>query len=217
MDWMLLQNSNLFFKIAPDELRPMLKCLGAAERTFLKGTAIYRPGDSITSLAFLLEGCVHILREDYWGNQNLLTEIEPGELFGETFACLPGTLSNVEAVASMDSKILFIDMSKVLSSCSNACPYHACLVQNLSAVLARKNLMLNRKLEYLAQRTTREKLLSYLSAQSQQAGSPSFEISFNRQQLADYLSIDRSAMSKELCRMRDEGLLRFQKNRFELL
>lgn len=139
-----------------------------------------------------------------------------GELFGEVYACLGDDEILYNAVAVKQSIVIFLDISRVLTMCPSACRFHGQIIQNLLSVLASKNKILTQKLEHMSQRTTREKLLSYLSEQSLRAGSPSFEIPFNRQQLADFLSVDRSAMSNELCKMRDEGILLFDKNRFVL-
>ena len=183
---------------------------------FQKGDFVFRRGEQITKVAVLLEGCIHIQKEDYWGNLSILSEISEGEIFGEVYACLgnDGILNN--AVAVKESAVLFLDISRVLTLCPSACRFHGRLVRNLLSVLALKNKLLTQKLEHMSQRTTREKLLSYLSEQSLKEGCASFEIPFNRQQLADFLSVDRSAMSNELCKMRDEGILLFHKHHFVL-
>jgi CRP-like cAMP-binding protein len=212
----LLKRSRLFQGTEEGEIREMLKCLSAAVREYQKGEPVFRRGETISSVALLLEGSVHIQKEDYWGNLSILNEIEEGEIFGEVFACLGGEKIINNAVAVKKSKVMFMDIRRVLTMCSNACRFHGQLIRNLLFVLASKNRLLTRKLEHMSQRTTREKLLSYLSEQSIRAGSPSFSIPFNRQQLADFLSVDRSAMSNELCKMRDDGILTFEKNHFVL-
>lgn len=213
----LLENSSLFKGVGETELRSVLTCLKAYWRTYQKGGCVFRRGDRITAVALLLEGAVHIRKEDYWGNLSILDEIEAGEVFGEAYACLnDGEMQN-DAVAVKDSRVLFLDVKRVLTICSSACRFHGKLIQNLLAVLALRNRALTQKLEHMSQRSTREKLLSYLSEQSLKAGMPSFDVPFNRQQLADFLSVDRSAMSNELCRMRREGILEFDRNHFVLL
>lgn len=212
----LLKETPLFYGITEQEMESMLHCLSAARSSYQKGQSVFRRGDHITSAALLLEGCIHIQKEDYWGNLSILREITEGEVFGEVYACLGKEKMQNNAVAVKDSMVLFLDISKVLAVCSSACPFHQRLIRNLLSVMALKNRALTQKLEHMSQRTTREKLRSYLSEQSLKAGSPSFSIPFNRQQLADYLSVDRSAMSHELCKMRDEGILAFDRNHFEL-
>ena len=212
----LLKQAKLFENIAEDEIESMLHCLAAEQRSYEKGESIFHSGERITALALLLEGAVHIQKEDYWGNLSILNEITEGEVFGEVYACLGKEEMLYNAVAVKESVILFLDMNKILTVCPSACPFHSHLIRNLLSVMASKNKALTQKLEHMSRRTTREKLLSYLSGQSIKAGSSSFDISFNRQQLADYLSVDRSAMSNELCKMRDEGMLSFSRNHFVL-
>ena len=212
----LLKNAGLFQGIAETEIQDMLKCLSASKCIYQKGEYIFRRGEPITAVAMLLEGCVHIQKEDYWGNLSILSEISEGELFGEVYACLGGDEILNHAVAVKQSAVLFMDINRILTVCPSACRFHERLVRNLLSVIALKNKMLTQKLEHMSKRTTREKLLSYLSEQSLKCGCTSFDIPFNRQQLADFLSVDRSAMSGELCKMRDEGILVFHRNHFVL-
>lgn len=212
----VLKETELFRGITKAELQSVLECLSAVTRSYEKGESVFRRGECITSVAMVLEGRVHIQQEDFWGNLSILSEISEGELFGEVYACLGNEAILNNAVAVKDSRVLFLDVNRILTVCSSACLFHGRLVQNLLSVMAMKNKTLTRKLWHMSQRTTREKLLSYLSEQSLRAGCPSFHIPFNRQQLADYLSVDRSAMSNELCKMRDEGILSFEKNYFVL-
>lgn len=212
----LLKRTKLFYGITENEMGAMLECLSAAKHSYKKGDYVFRRGERIASVAVLLEGRVHIQKVDYWGNQSILSEVSEGELFGEVYACLGGEEILNNAVAVKPSVVLFLDINRILTMCPSGCRFHERLVRNLLAVLASKNRMLTQKLEHMSQRTTREKLLSYLSEQSLKKGSSSFDIPFSRQQLADFLSVDRSAMSNELCKMRDEGILQFDKNHFEL-
>lgn len=213
----LLKKSKLFYGIKEKEIESMLQCLSARKCSFQKGEIVFQRGEQISNVALLLEGCIHIRKEDYWGNLSILNEISEGEVFGEVYACLENTKMLHNAAAVKNSEILFLDIKRILKTCSSACAFHGRLIQNLLAVMASKNKTLAQKLEYMSQRTTREKLLSYLSEQSLKAGNASFDIPFNRQQLADFLSVDRSAMSNELCKMRDEGILEFDRNHFVLL
>lgn len=195
----------------------MLGCMSATEHFYKKGEYIYRIGEQVTQMGLLLEGSIHIQREDYWGNLSILNKITPGNIIGEAYA-MPGSgpiVNNV--IATAPSMVLFLDVQKLMTTCSSACVFHMRMIQNLLAVLAGKNRNLAQKLGHMSRRTTRDKLLSYLSEQSMIYGKPEFDIPFNRQQLADFLSVDRSAMSNELCKMRDEGILKFEKNHFTLL
>lgn len=212
----ILEKTELFSGIREEEIRSILGCLSASPRDFQKGDLIFCIGDHITSIALLLEGCVHIQKEDYWGNLSILNKILPGEIFGEAYA-MPGSgaMPN-NALAVTSCTLLFLDVRHALTVCTSACRFHTLLIQNLFSAVSAKNRTLTQKLGHMSQRTTREKLLSYLSEQSAKADSSSFDIPFNRQQLADFLSVDRSAMSHELCKMRDEGMLDFHKNHFIL-
>ena len=212
----LLKRSKLFYGIREEEIEPMLKCLSSGIRRYPKGELVFRRGDRISSVALLLKGSVHIQREDYWGNLSILSEISEGEVFGEVYACLENAEMLHNAVAVKASEVLFMDINRIFTVCPSVCRFHRRFLQNLLSVMALKNKMLAQKLEHISQRTTREKLLSYLSEQSLKAGKASFDIPFNRQQLADFLSVDRSAMSNELCKMRDEGILEFHRNHFVL-
>lgn len=215
-DLKLLKNTKLFDGITEMEIDSMLACLSAVRQSYQKGDCIFHRGEHINHVAMLLEGCIHIQKEDYWGNLSILSEISQGEIFGEVYACLGNDESLNSAVAVKPSIVLFLDINRILTMCPSTCRFHGRLIRNLLSVMASKNKILTQKLEHMSQRTTREKLLSYLSEQSLKAGCSSFNIPFNRQQLADFLSVDRSAMSNELCKMRDEGILLFEKNHFTL-
>ncbi|MDO5425499.1 MAG: Crp/Fnr family transcriptional regulator [Eubacteriales bacterium] len=215
MNFEILKECALFQGISEEELREMLKCLGAVTGDYEKGECIFRRGERISSVAVLLEGCVHIQKEDYWGNLSILSEIVEGEVFGEVYACLGEEMLH-SAVAVRRSRVLFLDVERVLKVCSETCRFHGRLVRNLLVVMAGKNRGMARKVEHMAQRTTREKVLSYLSEQALKAGEEEFVIGFNRQQLADFLGVERSALSRELGRMKKEGILEFEGRRFRL-
>ena len=212
----LLEKTKLFSGVGDDDILSMLSCLNASVREYGKGQVAFRQGDTLRELMILAEGRLHIQREDYWGNLNLLNEIRPGEMFGEAYI-VPnsGPLLN-DVVAAEDSAALFFDMDRILTVCPSACPFHTRIVKNVFYTISDKNRRLVQKLSYMAQRSTREKLLSYLSDEAKRQSSSSFTIPFNRQQLADFLSVDRSAMSNELGKLRNEGLLDFHKNQFTL-
>ena len=194
----------------------MLSCLSASKRFYKKDEFILSAGDEVSSLGLMLAGRCHIVKDDFWGSRNIVAEVDPGEIFAESFACAAGAELSVSVLAAEDAAVMFMDARRAMSVCSSACPFHTRLIRNLLAVLAAKNLQMNEKLGHVTQRSTRKKLLSYLSSAAQKSGADSFEIPFNRQELADYLAADRSALSAELCRMRDEGLLEFDRNHFVL-
>lgn len=212
----VLKRTKLFSGVGDDDISTMLTCLGARLLTYKKGEHVLRQGEHLSDILVLAEGSLHIQRDDYWGNRSILGHIGVGEIFGEAYvAPESGSLLN-DVIAVEDSAVFFFDVKRVISTCSSACRFHTMVVQNLFFAISEKNRGLVQKLDYMSRRTTREKLLSYLSEEAKKQNSASITLPFNRQQLADYLSVDRSAMSNELCKMRDEGLLEFEKNRFRL-
>ena len=213
----VLKRTKLFAGVGDEEILTMLSCLGARLNTYEKGKYVLRQGEHLSDILVLADGCLHIQKDDFWGNRSILRQIQVGEIFGEAYAAPEsGTLLN-DVVAVEKSAIFFFDVKKVITTCSSACRFHSLVVQNLFFAISEKNRSLVQKLDYMSRRTTREKLIAYLAEESTKQNSAHFSIPFNRQQLADYLSVDRSAMSNELCKMRDEGLLEFDKNHFKLL
>jgi len=206
----------LFAGIADDDLLTMLNCLSAREARYKKGAYIFSAEDEATCAGIVAAGSVHVIKEDYWGNRAILAQVPAGGLFAESFSCAGVKTLPVSVVAAEDAAVLLVDYRRVVATCTNACAFHTALIANMLRVIAEKNVALTEKLEHVTQRSTRAKLLSYLSEQAKESGSGAFDIPFNRQELADYLSVERSGMSAELCRMRDEGLLEFRKNHFEL-
>lgn len=213
----VLKRNQLFFGVSEDNIEAMLNCLSATYKDFKKGEYIFRQGEYIDNIFVLLSGCVHIQSDDYWGNRSIVSEVSEGEMFGESYAVHGSSAVLNDAVATTDSTVAFLNVNRLVSVCSNACTFHSTVIKNLLFALTSKNRNLMQKLTYISKRTTKEKLISYLSNQAKLAGSNNFSIPFNRQQLADFLSVDRSAMSNELSKMRNEGLLTFNKNTFTLL
>lgn len=213
----LLAHTGLFSGVGEDEIRRMLGCLRAGVRSYSRGEYVFRRGEAAGAVCVLLSGELLAQNDDYWGNRSIMGRIGVGEVFGEAHAARHNDVSRCDVVAQRDSTVMFFDVLRMLSVCSSACRHHTAVVQNLFFSVSEKNVGLEKKLDHLSRRTTREKLISYLSEEARLNGSPDFSIPFNRQQLADYLSVDRSAMSNELCKMRDEGLILFEKNKFTLL
>lgn len=213
----LLRTTTLMQGLTDREIEDILRCLSAVERPFVKGETLFRAGEPLRVMGLVLEGLVCLEKVDFWGNRSLLAQAGPGEIFGEVYACEPGRPLHIDVAAGEAGKVLLLDVERVLTTCTNACPFHARLIRNLLGVVARRAYSLSRKLEHISGRTTRAKLLSYLSEQAERTGSSRFSIPFSRQELADYLAVDRSAMSAELGKLRREGILSFEKNRFELL
>ena len=211
-----LDKMPLFQGIAKAELGQLITCLSGGERKYEKGQIIFMAGDTPKHLGVVLEGNVRVFREDLLGNRTILGEFGPGDLFGETFALARAEAFPVTVAATQPSQVLLIEGWRVTGTCPHCCGFHNRLIENMMAILARKNLLLTEKMEIMAKRTTRDKLLYYLSAQSQRTGNLTFLIPFNRQELADYLCVDRSAMSSELGKLQKEGILTFERNSFTL-
>ena len=214
-DLTILTECALFHGLREAQIREMLPCLSARQSRFRRGQFLLRAGDRVAFAGILLSGEAEVLQEDFWGNRNLLAAVGPGDLFAEAFACAHA-VSPVSVLCKTDGSVLYLNVRAVFSPCEKACAQHKALSQNLIRVLAEKNMQLNEKAGFLSQRTTREKLLAYLSAQARRAGSASFRIPFDRQQLADFLSVNRSAMSAELSLMQREGLLCADRSSFTL-
>jgi CRP-like cAMP-binding protein len=206
----------LFAGIDEGELSSLLGCLEAVRKRYKKGGMVFAAGDA-PAVGMILNGALQVLAEDPMGNRTIIGRLGTGDLFGEAFACAGAEHMPFSVEAVLDSEVLLIDVKKILVTCPAACPFHSRLIENLMAILARKNILLSAKIRHISRRTTREKLLSYLSERSREAGAREFDIPFNRQELADYLCVDRSAMSAELSRLRAEGLIEYAKNRFTLL
>lgn len=208
--------SPLFRNIAAEELPSLLTCLNAVEKSVRAGTILLHAGDTTKQLALVLSGSVRIERCNIWGNTTILDYAGPGRVFGEVYACLPTTPVMVDVIAAEDSAILYLQPDRLFSSCQQACTCHQQLIRNLLVVMASRNLHLAQKIELITPKTIRERLLTYLSAEAVRQGKDAFTIPFNRQQLADYLACERSALSATLSKMQQEGLLTFQKNQFIL-
>ncbi len=212
----IIRHSRLFTGISDKEISSMLTCLSGVKKSYNKGDFVFRAGEITSSLGLVLSGSLHIIGEDFWGNRNILTQIGPTGLFAETYACAGNTPLEVSVITVQPGEILFLDVGKVLNACSSSCEFHSRLIYNLMWVLAEKNLMLTEKLNHITKRTTREKLLSYLSQEAQKHKNSNFSIPFNREELAAYLSVDRSALSNELSKLKNQGLISFSKNHFNL-
>ncbi|MGI6701183.1 MAG: Crp/Fnr family transcriptional regulator [Christensenellales bacterium] len=212
-----LSGTRLFAGIEKDELFSILKCLTHKMVKYLKGETIIAEGDKISSIGMIMNGSAHLTLDDFWGNRSIIAKISAGELFGEVYAYRADKPVNISVTAAENSEIIYFYFNKVVNVCKSACKFHNRLINNLFNIVSEKNLMLTRKMQCITKRTTREKLLAYLSNEYARQGKSRFVIPFNRQELADYLSVDRSAMSNELSKLRKEGIISYNKNEFQLL
>lgn len=213
---MMLSHTQLFRGIEEKDIPPMLECLGARERTYRKGETILSEGDTTEWLGVVLSGMAMIEYSDVWGSNSVLGHVSPGAVFGESYACISGEALLINVTAAEDTAVLFLNVGRALHTCSNTCAFHAKLIRNLLSVCASKSLQLSRRILHTTPKSIRGRLLSYFSDCIKKSGSYSFDIPYNRQQLADYLGIDRSTMCNELSKMQREGLLRYSKNHFAL-
>jgi len=210
-------NSALFDGISLEDRQAMLGCIGYHVGSFRKGEIVAFESERIKHVGVVVSGAVDMIKEDIWGNKTMLVRIRKDEVFGETFACGSDNLSVVTFQVSEDAKILFISFDRVMRSCTMACPFHHQLIENMVFLIANKNRDLMRKVEVVSKRTIREKLLAYLSIQAQTQQTRYFEIPLGRVELADYLCVDRSALTRELVKMKEDGLIDFDKNCFRMM
>jgi len=213
----VLMTCPLFAGVAEQELSVMLDCLGAKTVRAEKNGVVFLAGDPARYVGVVLSGQVQILQEDYYGNRSILGRAGPGELFGEAFACAGVEALPVSAVAAERSEIMLLECGRITTSCCNACAFHNRMIVNLLQVMAAKNLQFHQKLQIISQRTTREKLMSYLMAQARGRQASQFTIPFDRQELADYLGVDRSGLSGEISRLKAEGVIDCHRSTFKIL
>ncbi len=212
----VIRSSQLFSGISENELTAMISCLNTRKESFHKDAFLLRVGDTAESIGLVLSGSVLIIQEDIWGNRNIISKVGPGQIFAAAYACAPGSVLDVSVVAETPVTAMFLNVKRILNVCSSACAHHSRIIRNLLGELAEKNLRFSEKLTHVGQRTTRAKLMSYFSAEAQRLGKYEFDIPFSRQQLADYLGVERSGLSLELGKMKKDGLLDFYKSHFVL-
>lgn len=213
----VLRATPLFLGMSEADILTMLDCLSARCKAYKKDEYIWETGDEVQQVGLLLRGEAMVLKDDLHGNQSILADIQPSELFGEAFSCAGLTTAPVSVLAVSKCTVMLIDYKRIINTCNNTCIFHMKLIENMLKILAEKNITLTRKIKYMSQRSTRGKLLVYLSDEASKNQSSIFSIPFNRQELADYLCVDRSAMSNELSKLRAEGILDFDKNNFKFL
>ncbi len=211
-----IKNSNLFFGMSDEELKGILECFNAHVKSYKKDEIVIRQGDVIKSLYLILEGNINIEKDTYWGRRIIISKLSANDNIALSFVASKSMKSTIDVMTTEDTKLLVLNYEKCTSMCQNACTRHKVLISNMFEILAKENLELLQKIENISQKTIRDKLLTYLSNEAKKNKNNSFEIAFNRQDLADYLNIDRSAMSFELSKLQKEGLLQYDRNKFIL-
>jgi len=211
-----IKNSPLFYGMSDEELKGLLECFSARIRDYESGEIIVRQGDIITKIYLILDGTVNIEKDSYWGRRIIITQLGVNDNIALAFVASKSVECNIDAIASTKCKLLILDYAKCTNMCQSACTRHRILINNLFEILSKENIELIQKIENISQKTIKDKLLTYFSNEARKKKSNSFEIPFNRQDLADYLNIDRSAMSFELSKLQKDGYIKFEKNKFML-
>lgn len=216
MDYFSLANTKLFHDISSINIENVLRCLQSRLKTYKKNELIFSVGDKTKEFGLVISGLALIETNDLWGNRSILGIIEKNNIFAESYAFTNEKLK-VNVIAGEDTKILFLNASSVISRCSKSCYFHTKLIENLLSISSKNNIQLSERILNTSSKTIRGKLVAYFSQEAQKSGSSKFKIPLNRQELADYLNVNRSALSNELSKMRDEKILSFHKNEFVLL
>ena len=211
-----VKDSILMSGIKTEELSSMLGCLRGIIKKYDKGETVISEGQKINKFGLLIEGRLQVVQYDYLGNKSVISIIEPKQVFGEAYAYVD-KISSLDVEVIEKSQVLFLDSDKLSTPCEHCCTFHKQLVKNLLYIISNKNVNLTQKIECMSKRTTKEKLLTFLSLESIKNNSREFAISLDRQALADYLGVERSAMSAELSKLRKDGIIECEKNWFKLL
>ena len=212
-----LAGCRLFEGISGEDLNKMLVCLGCTTESYKKGEVVFSEGTHITKIGILLSGGAMTVKDDFFGNRSIIGTVGVGDVFCEAFAATDTRELPISVIATEDSDVLFVECKRILCTCSNTCAFHRSLIFNFAKNLADENIDCYDKIEVTSKRSTREKLLTYLGIVARAEGKRSFDVPFDRQQLADYLEVDRSGLSAEIGKMVKDGIIKCTKNRFELL
>ena len=210
------KRSAIFDGIGIERLSALLACLGAKRQRLAKGEALMRTGERADRIGVLLSGALSVSTYDLEGRRTIIKRIGPAEIVAAAQSLSGAETMSVDVEADEDSDVLLVKTDRILSPCENACAFHVRLVRNLMRALAVKTIELNRKIEILSHRSTQDRLMAYLRAVAQQKCTVEFDIPFDRQQLADYLCVERSALSAEISRLSKLGLITSRKSHFAL-
>lgn len=213
----ILKKCPLFLGVTSEDLIKMLGCLDGKIVKTAKNQVIFAEGQPAKYVGIVLSGGAKVVKDDYYGNRSIVAVVEPSEIFAEAIACSEVEEMPVSVISDRESEIMLLDCRRILTTCSQNCVFHGLLIKNLLRVIAEKNLLLNQKIEIISRRTTREKIMAYLMSQAKKQGCNEFTIPYDRQELADYLGVERSAMSWEISKLRADGVIECAKSRFKLL
>lgn len=212
----VLKQCPLFEGLAENDILSLLPCLRPALHEFQKGDLLCQAGSPQDTFGIVLAGTVQVQKDDFAGNRLLIGSFGPGELFGEVSAYAGRGRWPNTVIASSIGKVLFMPFSQLSQTCCRACDFHQTMIRNMLGIVARKAMIMNSRLNFLKLRSMREKLAAFLVEQYKQNGTRTFLVAMNREELADYLNVSRPSMSRELGRMKDEGLIDFYRSSFTI-
>jgi len=213
----IIRKCPLFTHIKDDDLIKVQNCMGGHIMKFSKNQVILEEGDPAVTLCIVISGAVQVVRDDYDGNRVIISRIEPSGLFAESVSITEDAHMPVTIVAENDCEVLMLDSSRILAPCYKNCYFHINIIKNLLDIIARKNIWLTQRIEITSRRTTRGKIMAYLLMEAKHLGTKEFTIPFNRQELADFLGVERSAMSAEISRLRKDGIIECNRSWFRII
>jgi len=213
----ILAETDLFRGMSNMDITHILGCLGSRKHLYQKGQYVFMEGETNPKVGIVLSGKVQAVKSTKNGDSILINQLKTGDIFGLSHVCAQVKKLPVSIVVVEHSEILFIELNQLVQTCHKACQFHVDMIKNALWILAQKNLFLDTKMYYISHKTIKERLTTYLENQEISLNSSEFEIPFNREQLAEFLCVDRSALSRELGNMKDEGLIDYKKNWFKIL
>jgi CRP-like cAMP-binding protein len=211
----ILQKVSLFEGINEEGMDSILQCVGGSVKDIKKGEFALLTGDKVMEIGIVLSGELHLFSECFDGKRSLITSLLPSDTYGESLCCAHIGESPVSVMAKVDSVVMMLDFSRALQLCPDTCGFHRKLIENMLRVVASSNLHLQKRMEILSMNSVRGKVLQYLGSFVQKQGN-NITIPFNREELANYLCVERSALSHELARMKTDNLIDYKKNKFHL-
>ncbi len=207
----------IFAGIKEEEIEPLFNCLGITIKEYDKDEYIFFNSNKLNNIGLVNKGVVHMIKEDYWGNKSIFMIMKSGEIFGESYICSDVLTSNVSFYTSTSCEIIFLPFSRVLKTCERSCQFHNRLIENMVKEIAKKNIQFIEKINILSKRSIREKIMTYLSQLAQITGNSKFILPLGRNELSEYLGVNRSALSRELSQMKKDRIIDFNKDIFEIL
>lgn len=213
----VLERASLFKEVDPIDLEHLIVCLEVSSKKYEASECVIQLGQEVNHIGIVVEGQVEVVKENIVGDRNIMVVLEPSHIFGEGIVCTTKRLSPVTVRAKTKATILFIPYEKIIITCGKSCSFHSQLIRNMLRLLGEKNYTLNHKIDFLILKGMREKITLYLLEQARVSESMAFNINLSRNDLAEYLNVSRSAMSRELSRMKEEGLIDYYKNSFKII